>query len=171
MGMLTARDWLDPRRLYDPRVPSGRLMFIWGGYLFPLISITVLGLALVFLETMLGYYSSSPLLDIFEPFAYLGSILLFVLVAIRRLKDLDKSGWYLLLGLVPFINLVLIVWMIFAPSVQQAVAPSVTPSRIPSPSPDKSPGSKFCSSCGGELSGRPQFCEHCGAMIQPSTWA
>ena len=31
-------------------------------------------------------------------------------VAVRRLHDTDKSGWYLLLSLVPFVSLVLFVF-------------------------------------------------------------
>jgi uncharacterized membrane protein YhaH (DUF805 family) len=39
-----------------------------------------------------------------------GLLLPHLAVASRRLHDLDKSAWWLLLGLVPIANLVLIVW-------------------------------------------------------------
>ena len=29
------RDWIDPLRLYDPRVPAGRSVFLWGLAIFP----------------------------------------------------------------------------------------------------------------------------------------
>jgi uncharacterized membrane protein YhaH (DUF805 family) len=32
-------------------------------------------------------------------------------VAVRRMHDVDKSGWWLLLCLVPFIGLIIIVWL------------------------------------------------------------
>ena len=46
----------------------------------------------------------------------LGAILSLILiiptlsVAVRRLHDIDKSGWWLLLALIPLINLILIYW-------------------------------------------------------------
>ncbi|RYE55078.1 MAG: DUF805 domain-containing protein [Rhizobiaceae bacterium] len=33
-----------------------------------------------------------------------------IAVGVRRLHDLDKSGWWLLLGLVPIVGLILIYW-------------------------------------------------------------
>jgi uncharacterized membrane protein YhaH (DUF805 family) len=49
----------------------------------------------------------SPLTDIFQ----LGTFLPGFAVAIRRLHDNDRSGWWLLLGLVPLVGMiVLIVW-------------------------------------------------------------
>ena len=32
-------------------------------------------------------------------------------VAVRRLHDIGKSGWFVLLGFVPFANIVLLVWL------------------------------------------------------------
>ena len=49
----------------------------------------------------------SPLADIFQ----LGTFLPGLAVAIRRLHDTDHSGWWLLLGLVPLVGvIVLLVW-------------------------------------------------------------
>ena len=39
-------------------------------------------------------------------------------VSVRRLHDLDKSGWLLLLWIVPMVGVVILVWM-FARSVHQ----------------------------------------------------
>lgn len=39
-----------------------------------------------------------------------GLLLPHLAVASRRLHDLDKTAWWLLLGLVPIVNLVLLVW-------------------------------------------------------------
>ena len=33
-----------------------------------------------------------------------------IAVGVRRLHDLDKSGWWLLLGLIPIVGLILIYW-------------------------------------------------------------
>jgi len=40
----------------------------------------------------------------------LGLLIPSIAVGVRRLHDLDKSGWWLLLGFVPIIGLILIYW-------------------------------------------------------------
>ncbi len=40
---------------------------------------------------------------------------LVVVAGIRRLHDLNRSGWYLLLAFVPLVNVVMILYLIFAP--------------------------------------------------------
>lgn len=40
----------------------------------------------------------------------LGLLIPSIAVGIRRLHDLDKSGWWLLIGLVPIVGLILIYW-------------------------------------------------------------
>jgi len=41
---------------------------------------------------------------------YLGFLLPLIAVCIRRLHDLDKSGWWYLLAIVPIANILLLVW-------------------------------------------------------------
>ena len=38
-----------------------------------------------------------------------------IMLSIRRLHDLNKSGWFLLLGLVPLVNVIFILYMWLAP--------------------------------------------------------
>ena len=40
----------------------------------------------------------------------LGLLIPSIAVGVRRLHDLDKSGWWLLLGFVPIVGLILIYW-------------------------------------------------------------
>lgn len=40
----------------------------------------------------------------------LGLLIPSIAVGVRRLHDLDKSGWWLLLGLIPLVGLILIYW-------------------------------------------------------------
>lgn len=50
----------------------------------------------------------------FSPFGTIYSLavlLPFIGVSMRRLHDIDRSGWWLLLGLVPLVGLVLIVYL------------------------------------------------------------
>jgi uncharacterized membrane protein YhaH (DUF805 family) len=165
MGKLTARDWLDPRRLYDPRVPAGRLIYFWGGSIYPLISIFVVAMFLAFLEGILGYYSSSPFLDVFLPFAYFGSILIAILVTLRRLKDLDKSGWYLLLMLIPLINIGLGLMLLFAEGKNPVVEPPIPDARGDNSAQANQYTPKYCKDCGEELLGDARFCMQCGTMV------
>ncbi|MEM1161644.1 MAG: DUF805 domain-containing protein [Pseudomonadota bacterium] len=51
-----------------------------------------------------------PLLGILLLVFYLAIIIPSISVAIRRLHDLDKSGWWLLLSFVPIANLLLLYW-------------------------------------------------------------
>lgn len=41
---------------------------------------------------------------------FLGMFIPWLAVAVRRLHDLDKSGWYLLIYFIPFGGIVLLVW-------------------------------------------------------------
>jgi uncharacterized membrane protein YhaH (DUF805 family) len=48
---------------------------------------------------------------VFEPLFSLAVLLPSIAVGVRRLHDLDRSGWWLLLGFIPLIGaIVLIVW-------------------------------------------------------------
>ena len=38
-----------------------------------------------------------------------------IMLGIRRLHDLNKSGWFMLLGLVPFINIIFALYLLLAP--------------------------------------------------------
>ena len=50
-------------------------------------------------------------ITLFEPIFSLAVLLPSIAVGVRRLHDLDRSGWWLLLGFIPLIGaIVLIVW-------------------------------------------------------------
>lgn len=55
--------------------------------------------------------------------AVLGALLLAVIwwvslaAQVRRLHDLNRTGWLVLLGLIPLVSLVMLIWMGFWPSV------------------------------------------------------
>lgn len=49
---------------------------------------------------------------------YIALIVLSVMFAKRRLNDLDRSGWWLLLNLVPIVNLLLSLYLVFFPGTQ-----------------------------------------------------
>lgn len=86
------------------------------------------GIAICIIETMLGlgvsnqwayhrgwmmgagaYHSGGPLLGLF----WLATLIPSIAVAVRRLHDTGRSGWWLLIGLIPLIGaIVLLVFMI-----------------------------------------------------------
>jgi uncharacterized membrane protein YhaH (DUF805 family) len=52
-------------------------------------------------------------ITLFEPIFSLAILLPSIAVGVRRLHDLDRSGWWLLLGFIPLIGaIVLIVWFV-----------------------------------------------------------
>ena len=46
---------------------------------------------------------------------YLATIIVSVMFAKRRLNDLNRSGWWFLLFVIPFVNLLLAIYLIFFP--------------------------------------------------------
>jgi uncharacterized membrane protein YhaH (DUF805 family) len=76
----------------------------WMFFLFNIIIAFVLG----FIEGLAG---SSGLIGIFYSLAVLFPG---IAVSVRRLHDTDRSGWWLLIGLVPIVGaIVLLVFMVF----------------------------------------------------------
>jgi uncharacterized membrane protein YhaH (DUF805 family) len=49
---------------------------------------------------------------------YIGMIVFMVMFAKRRLNDLDRSGWWLLLNFVPIANLLLSLYLLFFPGTE-----------------------------------------------------
>lgn len=90
---------------------------LWWFILFVMIGSTVAGsvdsmifhpFGITFGETSL-YYRSGVFGSIFALATFLPSLA----VDVRRLHDLDKSGWWLLIGLIPLIGfIVLLIWFI-----------------------------------------------------------
>lgn len=89
------------RRYVDFSGRSSRSEYWWAQLGLILIFI-VLGL----IGGLLGETVGSLVLGI----AYLAIIIPVIAIGVRRLHDLDKSGWFYLLALVPLVSLILLVW-------------------------------------------------------------
>jgi uncharacterized membrane protein YhaH (DUF805 family) len=74
----------------------------WYWVLFVIIAMIVTSI----IDVVLG-------IRLFEPIFALAVLLPGIAVGVRRLHDLDRSGWWLLLGFIPLIGaIVLIVWFV-----------------------------------------------------------
>jgi uncharacterized membrane protein YhaH (DUF805 family) len=109
------RDWLDPLRLYDPRVPAGRLVFFWGLAIFPLVVIFVLLTVIILvLETVSPNIDPDYIGIIVWPFM-LAWVAALVAITRRRLLQLRQSQRWVWLAIFPIINLPLFLYLLFKP--------------------------------------------------------
>jgi uncharacterized membrane protein YhaH (DUF805 family) len=192
MAGTSGRDWLDPTRLYNPKVPAGRLLYVWGGWIYPLLWIFAISIGAMVLEGMMGYYDTSPILDILTVPVELACIVVAILMVLRRLRDLETTGWAILVMFVPVVNFLFSLYLIFAPGKRgklvgvpaseavitvEPVAPTVerqlTPpvAAIPAPAPatpslasvEKPRRASTCNRCGSPLDPAARYCVVCGA--------
>jgi uncharacterized membrane protein YhaH (DUF805 family) len=92
-------------------------------------------------------------------------------VQIRRLHDQDKSGWFVLLGLVPFGGIVLLIFMLIegtpGPN-RYGPDPKAEDPRPLQPAPAQATA-LFCSSCGSKVPTGAHYCMGCGKPIASHT--
>ena len=103
---------------YQPRLFAisgriGRLRYL--AYLMGVSILLVLGAMLIifFLRRTvnLGESGSSAIMLL----AYIPTLVLSFVITIRRLNDKNKSGWLSLLNLIPVVNFVVALWLLFGP--------------------------------------------------------
>lgn len=81
-------------------------------WFFTLFNVLIV-IALAILDSMLGTFNAATGYGLLSFIYTLGVLIPSVAVAIRRLHDTNRSGWWLLLGLVPLIGgLVLLVFLV-----------------------------------------------------------
>ncbi len=108
------REWIDPRRLYDVRVPVGRLLFLWGLVGYPLIVMFIFETAAIII--MMSLISSANVGDDIGIVAYifmLGWVAATVAIVRRRLMALGMSPRWVWLAIFPIINLPLFAYLLF----------------------------------------------------------
>ncbi len=109
------RDWIDPLRLYNPRIPAGRLVFLWGLAIFPLVVISVLlFVILIVVETVYPNVNSDYIGIIVYVFM-LAWVTAAVAITYRRLLQLEASQRWVWLAILPIINLPLFLYLLFKP--------------------------------------------------------
>ncbi len=111
-GRRHLRDWIDPLRLYDPRLPAGRLVFLWGLAIFPLVVMFVLLTAIIIIvETVWPNVNPDYIGIIVWPFmlAWVGAT---VAITRRRLLQLGWSQKWVLVAILPIVNLPLFLYLL-----------------------------------------------------------
>ena len=109
------RDWIDPLRLYDPRVPAGRLVFLWGLAIFPPVVIFVLlTVIIIVVETVSPNISPDYIGIIVWPFM-LAWVATTVAITRRRLLQLGRSQMWVWVAILPIVNLPLFLYLLLKP--------------------------------------------------------
>ena len=150
------------RRYFDFTTRSSRSEYWW----WTLFSILASAVATIFDEVL---FNGAPILDT------LNAIVLFipgVTVAVRRLHDTDRSGWWFLIAFTIIGILLLIYWYV-QPGTAGSNRYGYDPIRS-NPSADTDgtyhvlrPSNKdeFCPNCGTPLGPGDNFCQACGIAI------
>lgn len=97
-----------PLKKYADFTGRSRRKEYWMFFLLVIVCALVIGFVegMLGLTNMIGPYG--PISTIF----LLGILVPSIAVGIRRLHDTDRSGWWILLGLVPLVGLVLLVFYV-----------------------------------------------------------
>ena len=97
-----------PLRKYAVARGRARRAEYWYFFLFVIVTIFVLS----FVEVLLGINTDgedSILANLF----YLAVLIPTICLSVRRLHDLDQSGWWILLQFIPLINIILFIYLGF----------------------------------------------------------
>jgi hypothetical protein len=109
------RDWIDPFRLYDPRIPAGRFVFLWGLAIFPPVVIfMLLTVILIVVETVFPNISPDYIGIIVWPFM-LAWVAATVAITRRRLLQLELSQRWVWLAILPIVSLPLFLYLLLKP--------------------------------------------------------
>jgi uncharacterized membrane protein YhaH (DUF805 family) len=73
-------------------------------WLWLVLPLTVIGILLVFVDMATGRYNPEMGIGLFSGIFALLSLIPAVIVYIKRFHDRDKSGWWVLIGLIPLIG-------------------------------------------------------------------
>ena len=69
----------------------------------------IVGIVLGILDSLLGTFNASTNTGLFSSIYSLAVLIPSIAVAVRRLHDTDRSGWWILIGLVPLIGIIVLI--------------------------------------------------------------
>jgi uncharacterized membrane protein YhaH (DUF805 family) len=159
-------NYLNPLALYNPKLPAGRIKFLWG-LIYPIILIRVIATLANFIELVFGFIDESPIMDpLVVPVSILFLIAL-MLIQIRRLKDIGKSGWFVLIVIIPVINILYFIWILFAKGTVNSTPSSdiIEPQKGDIVEKMTTSASTKCPYCGSLVLENATECTHCTAKI------
>ncbi len=107
------RDWIDPTRLYNIYIPAGRLTFLWGLAIYPLVvDFLFTAVAIIMLET---FYTGANLPDMIGTVTWvfmLAWVTTTVCICYRRLNYPGKPPRWILMVVLPLINLIFFLYLL-----------------------------------------------------------
>ena len=106
------RDWMDPLRLYDPRLPAGRFIFLWGLAIFPLVVIFVLLTVILIVVETVSPNVNPDYLGILVWLFMLAWVMATVAITRRRLLQLGGSPRWVWVAILPIVNLPLFAYLL-----------------------------------------------------------
>ncbi len=106
------RNWIDPLRLYDPRLPAGRVVCLWGLAIFPPVVIfALLTVIIMVVETVSPSVNPEYIGIIVWPFM-LAWVAATVAITRRRLLQLEMSQRWVWVAIFPIVNLPLFSYLL-----------------------------------------------------------
>ncbi len=117
---------IEQDELYQPLIFSfkgriGRLRYLaYGVGIYLVFMVIMMGVAVIVGMSMAagGESAMSAVVVILMGILYIAMIVMSVMIAKRRLNDLNRSGWWFLLFIVPLINFVMAIYVIFFPGTE-----------------------------------------------------
>lgn len=95
--------------MFAMRGRIGRLRYLAYSIVLTILMLAVGGVLMGVLSTMIAS------VDVLAVLIYIPSIVVSLMMAVRRLNDMNQTGWLSVLILVPLINFFFGLWLLFAP--------------------------------------------------------
>lgn len=115
-------DEYDTSPLFSPRGRIGRLHYVGVSFVTAMVSSLILSLLTAGLLALMGVSNENVDPDEIETFttsiSFVTSMLLFIplyILVIKRLHDLNASGWWALAGIIPLLNLIMFFFLALYP--------------------------------------------------------
>jgi uncharacterized membrane protein YhaH (DUF805 family) len=123
----------------------------------------IISFALGIMDAITGIFS--PVNWIFASLGWIYSLAILIpslAVSVRRLHDTGRSGWWLLLGLIPLIGFIVLLIFYVEDSQPGNNQYGPNPKEVPAPFQQTGTG-LYCRNCGAQLPPGAGFCQNCGA--------
>lgn len=133
----------------------------WYFFLFNFIIAFFIGVIDGYLGISSLDYDGSVLADLYSLFVFLPSIA----VGVRRMHDINKSGWFLL---IPLYNLILLAERGTDGENKYGSDPlkKISAEDASLSEKNESASIKYCSGCGSQIDADSKFCANCGSKIK-----